>query len=88
MANTKSAKKANRASLHKRVFNQAKENKIRETLKNFKKSVVKEGKDIEANLSKVFSALDKAVKTKFVHKKTAARRKSRLVAMARKAVAK
>ena len=88
MANTKSAKKAVRSSERKRVYNLAKEHKIKDSVKQFKKAVVSGSKKVEQDLSKVFSALDKAVKTKFVSKKTAARKKSRLVAMMRKAVSK
>jgi small subunit ribosomal protein S20 len=88
MANTKSAKKAVRSSEKKRVFNLAKENKIKESVKTFKKSLVSGAKDVEKNLAKAYSSLDKAVKTKFLSKQTASRRKSRLVAMMRKAVSK
>lgn len=88
MANTRSAQKALRASIRKRKFNVAKENRIKEAVKNFKKSVTAGGKDVEKNLSLVFKALDKAVKTNFVNKHTAARKKSRLVAMMRKTLGK
>lgn len=84
MANTSSAKKAMRSALKKRAFNNAKENKIKEALKGFKKSVATGSKDMEKKLSSVFSAMDKAVKTRFLSKNTVARKKSRLVAMMRK----
>lgn len=86
MANTRSAKKAFRASMRKRKFNLAKENRIKEAVKNFKKSVTTGAKDVENQLAKVYKSFDKAVKTNFIHKKTAARKKSRLVAMMRKAL--
>ena len=86
MANTKSAKKAVRSSEKKRVFNVVKENKIKESVKTFKKAVSAGSKDIESSLSKVFSTIDKAVKTKFINKQTAARKKSRLVSMMRKSI--
>jgi small subunit ribosomal protein S20 len=88
MANTKSAKKAVRSSEKKRVFNVVKENKIKEAVKTFKKAVSTGSKEVESSLSKVFSSIDKAVKTKFINKQTAARKKSRLVSMMRKAVTK
>lgn len=78
MPNTKSAKKALRSSLKKKTFNLAKKNKIKSSLKEFKKSLTTGKEAAQKSLSKVFSALDKAVKTNFLPKKRADRKKSRL----------
>jgi small subunit ribosomal protein S20 len=78
MANTKSAKKANRSSLRKRQFNLTTKAKLKTALKNLRKAVVSSGSDINMSLSSSYSALDKAVKTGFIPKRRADRKKSRL----------
>ena len=79
MANTKSAKKAIRVSKRKAVFNEHKRVKINNALDAVRKLAVnkitkKESDKVMTDLSKT---LDKAVKTKQMHKNTAARLKSR-----------
>jgi len=81
MPNTTSAKKALRGSTKKRKFNRLKTYKIKNSLKELRKNMVEGGKNIENSLSRAFSALDKAVKTNFIPKGRADRRKSRLSAM-------
>jgi small subunit ribosomal protein S20 len=78
MANTKSAKKANRSSLRKRQFNLATKAKLKTALKNFRKAIVGTSSDINMSLSAAHSALDKAVKTRFIPRQRADRKKSRL----------
>jgi small subunit ribosomal protein S20 len=78
MPNTKSAKKALRSSIRKNKFNLVKKFKVRNSLKQFRKSLTEEANKSSEALSKVFSAIDKAVKTNLIHKNTAARKKSRL----------
>lgn len=78
MANTKSAKKANRSSLRKRQFNLTTKAKLKTALKNLRKAAVSTGSDINMSLSSAYSALDKAVKTRFIPKQRADRKKSRL----------
>lgn len=87
MPNTKSAKKALRSSLKKREFNTISKLKIRNSLKEFRKTIKLNPVEFQPTLSKAFSALDKAVKTNLIHKNTAARKKSRLSKMVVKSIA-
>lgn len=84
MPNTKSAKKAFRSSERKHKFNLTAKYKIKNALKELRKGVAIEPANYQISLSKAYSAIDKAVKTKLMHKNTAARKKSRLVAMIRR----
>lgn len=86
---TKSAKKALRAGEKKKVFNLRRKKKVEDAVKTVKK-LVKEGKVKEANalLPKAYSALDKAAKGNTLKDNTAARKKSRLNAMVKKATLK
>ncbi len=86
MPNTKSAKKAMRSSLKKQGFNLEKKFKIKNALKDARKAISMGVKDTQPILSKVFSTLDKAVKTKFIHKNRANRKKSRIAKMFAKLV--
>lgn len=78
---TKSAKKAARASIKKREFNVVKKYKIKNAYKELRKALVNKVENLTDNIARVYSSIDKAVKTNLIHKKTAARRKSRLIAM-------
>jgi small subunit ribosomal protein S20 len=78
MANTSSAKKASRAALKKRVYNERRKRAMRSGVKDFKKLVERGGKDAAASLSPVFQAIDKALKRGVIKKNTAARMKSKL----------
>lgn len=84
---TKSAKKALRAGEKKKVFNLRRKKSVEDTVKSVKK-LVKEGKIKEANalLPKAYQALDKAAKGNTIKDGAAARKKSRLNAMVKKAV--
>lgn len=76
---TSSAKKALRASKHKAVFNAKRKDAISDAVKKIKKLIVaKDAKGAEALLPTAFQAIDKACKTKMIHKNTASRKKSRL----------
>jgi small subunit ribosomal protein S20 len=66
---TKSAAKTLKQSEKKRKNNSIKKKRIKEALKNTKN---------EKELPKAQSVIDKAVKTKYIHKNKAARLKSRL----------
>ena len=80
MAITKSAKKAYRASLKKRVFNVRRAKALKETTKDARKEMTAE------SLSKAFQAIDKAAKRGIIKKNAASRKKSRLAkAVAKKA---
>lgn len=84
MPNTKSAKKALRSSSRKREFNLEKKFKIKNALKEFRRALTVDTKAAQTALSKVFSVFDKAVKTNFIHKNRASRKKSRLTKMVSK----
>jgi small subunit ribosomal protein S20 len=86
MAITKSAKKAARGSLRKRVFNLRRAGAMRSSIKDVRKLVT--AKDIDAakkNLSEAYKAIDKAMKRGVIKKNTAARKKSRLAQLVKKA---
>ena len=85
MAITKSAKKAHRASLRKRVFNLRRKESVSKAVKSLKKLVA--ASDKKAALQKmqeVQKALDKAVKLHTLDKNTASRKKSRLSKLIKK----
>lgn len=78
MAITKSAKKAHRASLKKRVFNVRRKRVLTSATKDARKDMTPEA------LAKAYQAIDKAAKRGIIKKNTASRKKSRLA----KAIAK
>ena len=85
MAITKSAKKALRGSLNKRVVNDKVRRTMREKVKAVRDDVLKKDvKVVQKDLSLAFKALDKAAKSGVIKKGTANRKKARLA----KAVAK
>ena len=77
MPNTKSAKKALRQSLKKRVFNLRRKKAMRDILKKLKQ-LKEEGKIEEAKklLPLAYKAIDKAAKRGVIKKNTASRKKS------------
>jgi len=75
---TTSAKKQLRSSARKRVFNVARLETMRDSIKTFKKT------PSSATLSAVYKAIDKAAKRGVIKKNHAARRKSCLAAMVSK----
>lgn len=83
---TKSAKKALRSSEKKKVFNIRRKKNVEDTIKSVKK-LVKEGKIKEANalLPKAYQALDKAARGNTIKDGAAARKKSRLNKLVKKA---
>lgn len=82
---TRSAKKAHRTSLKKRVFNQRRKDVVSKALKSLKKAVATgDKKAAQALLPTVQKALDKAVKGKTLKKNTASRRKSQVSKMIKK----
>lgn len=86
MAITSSAKKALRASKKKRVFNIRHRDAVSDVTKEIKK-LVAAGNKSEAMklLSKAYAELDKSAKSHFIKPNAAARKKSRLSAMIKKA---
>lgn len=80
----KSAKKALRSSLRKRRYNLARQDAMREAIKNLKKAVSeKNKKEVAVLLSSAYKAVDKAVKRGIVKKNTASRKKSQLSRLAK-----
>lgn len=89
MPNTKSAIKAARQNLKHRQINLAALDKIKSTIKLFKKlTSSNKAEEARKSLSQAFAALDKAAKKHIIHKNTADRRKSRLAKLLAKATAK
>lgn len=89
MAIIESAKKAIRSSARKRAFNVVRKDAISSFVKQYKKLVAdKKTAEALAFFPKVQQAIDKAVKTNYIKRNTAARKKSRLLAMVKKATAK
>ena len=76
---TSSAKKALRVAGKKKIFNTRRSNAMDGVLKSIKK-LIKENKIKEAEkmLPEVYTAIDKAVKIKYLKKNTGARYKSRI----------
>lgn len=80
MAITTSAKKAERASRRRRVFNIRRKNAMKDATKEVKKTItLGKAADAEKLLPVAYKAIDKAVKRGIIKKNTAARKKSRLV---------
>jgi small subunit ribosomal protein S20 len=85
---TSSAKKALRASKKKRVFNQRRKDTMSSVIKKIKKFITdKNTKEAVALLSEAYKAIDKAAKTNLIKKNAAARKKSRLSKLIKKAKA-
>lgn len=86
MAITSSAKKAIRVSRKKRVFNLRRIDAMRDATKDLQKAAVaKDAKKAESLLPAAYAAIDKAMKRGVIKPNTAARKKARLVRLARKA---
>lgn len=75
---TRSAKKALRASLRKRVFNARRKEAMKSAVKETKKLTGKSTAEAGKMLSQAYQAIDKAMKRGIIKKNTAARKKSRL----------
>ena len=79
MANTSSAKKAERAARRRRVFNARRKKTAKDTLKDISKLIQGKGADkAKTLLPAVQKALDKAVKGGVLKANAAARIKSRI----------
>ncbi len=82
----KSAKKALRSSKRKQVYNLRRVKAMKETVKEVKKLIAGKSKaEAEKLLPKVYQTIDKAAKRGVIKKNTAARKKSRIVKMIKKA---
>jgi len=79
MANTTAAKKAWRQAGKRRDKNRVQITEMRKGIKSFKKFVDTGAKDkATAEMPKIVSMIDKAVKNKLIHKNNAAHKKSQL----------
>ncbi len=79
---TKGAKKAHRASLKKKVFNDRRKRAMKDAVKKIKNLVMQKDKETaNSSLSEAYKAIDKAKKRGVIKKNTAARKKSRLSKM-------
>ncbi len=78
MANIKSAIKNIKKSEKRRLQNQIRKSQFKTAVKKVL-SLAQKGEDVSQSLSEAFSKIDKAAKVGAIHKKQAARRKSRLV---------
>lgn len=74
MAITKSAKKAHRQSLRKKVYNDARRKNLARALKGARLAA----KGDTAALAAAYQAIDKAMKRGLIKKNTAARRKAKV----------
>ena len=85
MAITSSAKKAIRVAKRRRIFNVRRKGAILDVVKDIKRLAEdKKKKEALALLPTAYKAYDKAVKTNFLKKNTAARKKSRLTLLVNK----
>lgn len=78
MANIRSAIKNIRKSEKRHLQNQIRKSQFRTAVKKVL-VLAQKGEDVSKSLSEAFSKIDKAAKVGAIHKKQAARRKSRLV---------
>ncbi|HEY4526628.1 MAG TPA: 30S ribosomal protein S20 [Candidatus Paceibacterota bacterium] len=78
MANTSSAKKAERASTRKRVFNLRHKKAVHDTVKEISRALQAKSKDAATMLPALYKAVDKAAKHGTLNKNTASRMKSRI----------
>ncbi len=84
MANIHSAIKRNRSSKRRAARNQVARSKARSAVKDARVAITS-GEDVTKNVNAAASALDKAAEKGVIHKRNAARRKSRLMKAAAKA---
>lgn len=75
---TKSAKKAVRGSLHKKLFNDSRKRAMKEIIRKIEKIAKTDKKGAMQMLSGAFQAIDKAKQKGVIKKNNAARKKSRL----------
>lgn len=80
MANTTSAKKAQRVAARRAVFNARRKKTMKDVVRDVNKLIqAKKGSDAQKALPEVYQAIDKAAKGNVITKNTAARMKSRIV---------
>ncbi|MCX7915849.1 MAG: 30S ribosomal protein S20 [Verrucomicrobiae bacterium] len=85
MANTRSAAKQARVSERRRAHNRAIKSRLHTLERKFLDAIAaQKSNDAQEALRAVYSALDKAAKTRVIHPNHAARKKSRLMARLKK----
>ncbi|MEK7579176.1 MAG: 30S ribosomal protein S20 [Patescibacteria group bacterium] len=85
----RAAKKALRSSARKRVFNQRRVRAMKSVVKEIRTNVAKgAAKEAREQLALAYKAIDKALKSGLIKKNAAARKKSRLAKLLKKAAAK
>jgi small subunit ribosomal protein S20 len=80
MANIKSAIKDIRKSKKNHARNLLVKNNVKKLIKSAQKAIIEKSKDAKEAVKKAISTIDKAVANGKMHRNTAARKKSRLVA--------
>ncbi|OHA79771.1 MAG: 30S ribosomal protein S20 [Candidatus Yonathbacteria bacterium RIFCSPHIGHO2_01_FULL_51_10] len=80
----KSAKKALRSSMRKKLYNDRRSRTMKDAVKTVKKSISEKSKETVKDMSAAYQAIDKAAKRGIIKKNAAARKKSRLMKMAKK----
>lgn len=78
MPRTKSAKKALKVSVRRHGENLIMKHEIKNQVKGLRLVIASKKSDATTELAQAYSALDKAAKKHFIHKKKASRLKSRL----------
>ncbi len=82
---TTSAKKALRGSMRKHAFNEHKKEEINKSIKQIKRLITqKKIKEAREFLPQIQKILDKSAKTGLIKKNSAARKKSRIVALVKR----
>lgn len=79
MANTRSAEKMIRVAERRRVRNRAVKSAVKTFIRKAERSIFGEGEDASTLVAQAISKLDKAASKGVLHKRNAARRKSRLM---------
>ena len=83
-----SAKKALRSSARKRVFNLRRARTLKTSVKEVRELAATKTQEAQAKLPSAYQAIDKAVKRGLIKNNTAARKKSRLSKLVKKAAGK
>ncbi len=79
MANTSSAKKAQRVAKRRHVFNARRKKTMKDSVKAANKMILaKKTADVTKALPELYQTIDKAAKNNTINKNTAARMKSRI----------
>ena len=86
MANTKSSKARIKTNIRDRERNVSVKTTIKTFIKKTKEAITSDAKDVSSVINNTVKVIDKAASKGIIHKKTAARKKSRLMKQQKKAV--